>query len=400
MLERVSGAESRAEPAADCIARASELAPLIAAHSDRIERERKLSPEVLSALHDARLFRMLLPRSCDGEEVAPAVFMQVIEEIAKADASTAWCLAQGSGSSMAASYVGPKAAREFFGDPRAVLASGPAGPDAKAVVADGGYRVTGSWAFASGINHATVLAAHCNVAERDGTLRRGADGKPVERTVLAPIRSGTVSDVWHVVGLRGTGSNAYSFTDLFIPEEHTFSRESVENCREKGPLYRFTTYQLYGTGFAAIALGLARTSLEAFVKLAADKVPFRRMQVLRENAVIQSQVALCEARLNSSRAWLLQTLDALWETAARGENLPLKQRAELRLAATYAIHQAKDVIDTVYHAAGATAIFASNPFERRFRDMHTVIQQVQGQAGNFELVGQVLLGLPSQSKLI
>ena len=72
----------------------------------------------------------------------------------------------------------------------------------------------------------------------------------------------------------------------------------------------------------------------------------------------------------------------------------------LKLAGTYAVHQAKEVVDTVYHAAGATAIFESNPFERRFRDMHTVIQQVQGQFANFEMVGQVLLGLPSPSKLI
>ena len=89
-----------------------------------------------------------------------------------------------------------------------------------------------------------------------------------------------------------------------------------------------------------------------------------------------------------------------WATAVRGEALSLPQRAALKLAGTYAVHQAKDVVDTVYHAAGATAIFESNPFERRFRDVHTVIQQVQAQFANFEMVGQVLLGLPSPSKLI
>ncbi len=343
---------------------------------------------------------MLLPRSCGGEEVAPAVFMQAIEEIAKADASTAWCLAQGSGSSMAAAYLTPAAARTFFGDPRAVMASGPSGTTAKAVVAEGGYRVTGTWAFASGIRHATVLGAHCSVAEPDGTLRLGADGKPVERTVLAPKASGTVEDVWHVVGLKGTGSNTYSISDLFIPEDHTFNRESAENRRESGPLYRFSTYQLYGTGFAGIALGIGRAALDAFMALAVEKTPYRRMQVLRDNAVVQSQVALCEAKLNASRAYMLQTLNALWDTASQGENLTLQQRAALRLAAVHAIHQAKDVVDTVYHAAGATAIFESNPFERRFRDLHTVTQQIQGQLSNFELVGQVLLGLPSQTKLI
>jgi alkylation response protein AidB-like acyl-CoA dehydrogenase len=116
--------------------------------------------------------------------------------------------------------------------------------------------------------------------------------------------------------------------------------------------------------------------------------------------VIQSQVALAEAKLASSRSFLLQTLHETWTAALRGEALSLPQRAALKLAGTYAVHQAKDVIDTVYHAAGATAIFESNPFERRFRDVHTVIQQVQAQFANFEMVGQVLLGLPSPSKLI
>ena len=185
-----------------------------------------------------------------------------------------------------------------------------------------------------------------------------------------------------------------------MPNAYTFTRESAADRRETGPLYRFTTFHLYGTGFAAIGLGLARGSLDAFIALAATKVPKTKTFVLRDNAVIQSQVALAEAKLASSRSYLLQTLHETWATAERGEALSLPQRAALKLAGTYAVHQAKDVIDTVYHAAGATAIFESNPFERRFRDVHTVIQQVQAQFANFEMVGQVLLGLPSPSKLI
>jgi indole-3-acetate monooxygenase len=104
--------------------------------------------------------------------------------------------------------------------------------------------------------------------------------------------------------------------------------------------------------------------------------------------------------LRPRAAFLLQTLHETWATVLRDEALSLPQRAALKLAGTYAVHQAKDVIDAVYHAAGATAIFESNPFERRFRDVHTVIQQVQAQFANFEMVGQVLLGLPSPSKLI
>jgi alkylation response protein AidB-like acyl-CoA dehydrogenase len=397
MLERVSSGPSGT---AECIARARELAPLIAAQAARTEREREIAPEVLTALSDTRLFRMLLPKSCDGLEVEPATFMQAVEELAKADGSTAWCVVQACGCSMAAAYVEPQVAQEIFGDPRAVLAWGPIGPDVKAVAAAGGYRASGNWSFASGIKHAGWLGCHCPVLEADGTPRRAPDGKPAERTMLIPKASARINDIWHVIGLKGTGSDNYAIEDLFVPDLYTFTRESAADRRERGPLYRFTTFHLYGIGFAAIALGLARASLDAFVALAATKVPKTKTFVLRDNAVVQSQVALAEAKLASARAYLLAVLHETWAVAVRGEAISLAQRAALKLAGTYAVHLGKDVVDTVYHAAGATAIFEDNPFERRFRDVHTVIQQVQAQFANFEMVGQVLLGLPSQSKLI
>ena len=397
MLERLSTAQT---DASDCIARARELVPLIAAHAARIERQREIAPEVLTALHDAALFRMLIPKSCDGFEADPATFMQAIEELAKADGSTAWCVAQASGCSMASAYVAPDVAREIFGDARAVMAWGPVGPNAKAVAVEGGYRASGSWNFASGIKHAGWLGCHCPVVEPDGSPRLAPDGKPAERTMLIPKASARINDIWRVVGLKGTGSDNYAIDDLFVPEDYTFTRKSAADRREAGPLYRFTTFHLYGTGFAAIALGLARGSLDAFIELAATKIPKTKTFLLRDNAIVQSQVALAEAKLTSSRTFLLGILHETWDTAARGDSLSLPQRAMLKLAGTYAVHQAKDVVDTVYHAAGATAIFESNPFERRFRDVHTVIQQVQAQFANFEMVGQVLLGLPSPSKLI
>jgi alkylation response protein AidB-like acyl-CoA dehydrogenase len=397
MLERSPSAPGNI---GDCVARAKTLAPLIAAQAARMERERELAPEVLAALHAAQLCRMLLPRSCGGLEVDPLTFMQAIEELAKADGSTAWCVVQACGCSMSAAYVAPDVAREIFGDPRAVMAWGPIEASGKALAVEGGYRASGSWSFASGIKHAGWLGCHCPVLEPDGRPRLGPEGKPAERTMLIPKASAKVSDIWRVIGLNGTGSDMYAIDDLFVPDAYTFTRESPADRREQGPLYRFMTFHLYGTGFAAIALGLARAALDAFIVLAATKVPKTKTFVLRDNAVVQSQIALAEAKLASSRAYLLETLQECWDALVRGEALTLRQRAMLKLAGTYAVHQAKDVVDSAYHAAGATAIFEDNPFERRFRDVHTVIQQVQAQFANFEMVGQVLLGLPSPSKLI
>jgi alkylation response protein AidB-like acyl-CoA dehydrogenase len=393
-------AARRAKSAADAIERARKLRPTIEAAAAEVERQRELSPELLAELHAAKMFRLLLPRSVSGEELDPVTYLQVIEELAKADGSTAWCVAQASGCSISAAYLRPEVAREIFGAPDAVLAWGPSGPNANATRVEGGYRVSGTWMFASGSRHAQWLGGHSPVVDAQGAAVLGADGKPRERTVLFPKSSAKIADVWHVVGLKGTGSDTYSVADLFVPNAYSFTREAAEDRRESGALYRFTTFQLYGVGFAGVALGLGRACLDAFIELAGVKAPKAYARLLRENAVIQAQVALCEAKLESARAFLLQILCEMWESATRGEEFTMAQRAALRLAGTYAVHQAKDVVDTVYHAAGATAIFESNPFERRFRDVHTVIQQIQAQAANFELVGQLLLGMPSGSKLI
>src|SRR5262249_24372486 len=157
------------------------------------------------------------------------------------------------------------------------------------------------------------------------------------------------------------------------------------------PLYRFAGYEMFATGFSAIALGIGRATLDEFIDLAAHKVPMRATAVLRDNAVIQAQVGVSEAKLLSARALLTNTLVEGWEMGSGGPR-PARQQASLRLAATFAIHQARDVVDACYHAAGATAIFAGGAFERRFRDIHTITQQVQVHAAVFEQVGQMLLG--------
>src|SRR5262249_20866338 len=255
----------RAGAGDDYVERARRLAPQIEASADQIEQERRLAAPVLDALFEAGMFRLLLPRSLDGGEVDPATFARVIEEIAKADASTAWCMCQASGCSMSAAYLPPDVAAEVFGkDRRAVLAWGP-GPDSRAVAVDGGYRVTGTWSFASGCRHATWLGGHCPIYTGDGQPRRRADGRREERTMLFPAMSAELVDVWHVSGLRGTGSDAFTVTDLYVPHGYSVSRDDPAERRQPGPLYCFPAGSLYASGFAGVAMGLARAMLDAFV---------------------------------------------------------------------------------------------------------------------------------------
>ena len=380
------------------VARAEVLAPHIAAAADEIERERRLPAPLLAAIMDAGLFRLLLPRSLGGAEIDPPTFALVIEAVAKSDGSTAWCLCQNAVCAMVAAWLPVASAREMFDAPNAVLAWGP-GP-ARAVAVAGGYRVTGNWSFASGGRHATWLGAHCPVFEADGTPRLGPAGDPIERTILFPAAEAPMTDIWRVVGLRGTASDAYAVTDLFVPDASTLIRDDPATRRETGALYAMTTNTLYACGFACVALGLARSLLDAFVKLAREKIPRGYKTSLRDSAVVQSEIGASEARLRGARMYLMGTLDEIWEAVQHSNRLDLDQRIAIRLAATHAIHEAVHVADTAYRAAGASAIFDRNPFERRFRDIHAVAQQVQARRAHFETVGRHLLGVETDLQFV
>jgi alkylation response protein AidB-like acyl-CoA dehydrogenase len=372
---------------------------MIEAAGERIEQERRISPEVLAALHEAGLFRMLLPASLGGGAADFATFNQVIEAISASDASTGWCLAQAVASSHAAGFLDPKIALEVFG-PGSAVAWGPPAGLAKATVVDGGYTVTGRWRFASGSAHCPWMGGHSTVFERDGKPRLDGQGRPVNRTVLFRKEKATIHDIWHVVGLRGTQSNDYEVRDLFVPEPYSTWRDLPADRREDGPLYNIPLLTLYGIGFSGVALGLARASLDAFMTLAATKKPgggLGSTTVLRDNAVVQSRVAKATARLESARAFLHQMLREMWDASPTAGTFTLDQRARLRVAITSAMDQARRVVDFAYHAAGTTAIFNGSPFERRFRDIHTATAQGQAHLSNFEAAGQALFGVePSQ----
>ncbi|MGA8379930.1 MAG: acyl-CoA dehydrogenase family protein [Stellaceae bacterium] len=379
------------DQAIDYLARARAFAPTIAAAAGEIEERRELPEALRGALIERGFFRLLLPRSLGGAELPPALFVPVIEAVATADASTAWCLNQTAGCSMIAAYLEPAAAREIFGHPGGILAWGP-GPGEARVVA-GGYRVTASFSFASGSHEASWLGAHVPIVEADGTPRLDPDGSPVIRDMLFPKSRAEMTDIWHVIGLKGTGSDRYRVTDLFVPERHSVSRRDEGALRESGLLYRFGSLQLYSAGFAGVALGIARSTFDHFVALARDKTPRGARHTLRDNQIVQSQVAQAEARLGAARALLMGSLDEITAAVARSGYLTLDQRMAIRLASSFAIHQSMAVVDTIYHLAGASAIFAANPFERRFRDIHAVTQQLQGRQQHYETVGQFLLGL-------
>ena len=377
----------------DPVVRARDLGAEIAANADEVERTRRVPGALLGRLHDSRLFRMLLPRSVGGDETEPAVYVAAVEELARHDASIAWNVFVANSSALIAAFLEPAVYHAVFADPGSIVAWGP--PNAsRAQAVDGGYRLTGKWDFASGCRQARWMGAHCHVLEADGTLRLRF-GRPTVRTLLFPANEATLLDTWRTIGLCGTASDSYRVDDLFVPEAFSSTREDPALRRERGLLYAFTMQGLYAAGVAAVAFGIARAMLSEFIALASRKAP-RGLSRLADNAVVQADVARAEARLGSARAYLMETLTTIYAQADDVAPIELADRARVRLACTNAIHGAAEVVDFAYKAAGVDAIFPGSPFERRFRDMHTLSQQIQARGAHFEAVGQVLLGVPPE----
>lgn len=369
------------------VARALALHPLLRQEGDEVNRIRKLTPPIVAALKEGHFFRMLQPRFLGGMELKPSEFSRVTEALSAADASTAWVVCQGNGCAMTAAYLEPRVAGEMFGPVDGILAWGPPGAPFEAQRVDGGYCISGTWRFASGSQNATWLGAHMKIA-----------GSKEIRTMLFPKSSATMTDIWHTLGLRGTASNEYEIKDLFVPDERAIRRDDPRDRKEDGPLYRFTSGQLYSAGFAGVGLGIARGLIDAFLALPSNKVSRGAGKPMRENNVAQSQLAQSEARWHSARAFLHNTLDEVYDHVIHHGEMTERQAAMIRLASTWAIQQSREAVNTLFHCAGSMAVFEDQPFERRLRDMHTVAQQAQGRQLHFESVGQIMLGLPPDNQ--
>lgn len=369
---------------------ARRLAPLIRESATETDAQRELPRPLFEAMADAGLFRLGLPRTLGGAEMDLPGYLEVIEEIGRADASTGWVTNQVCIFATYAARMEPAAARAIWIDPpRSVVANTPLA-SAQATVVPGGYRVTGRQGFSTGCRHASWLAAHATVSE-DGRPRLD-EGQPEMRYLFVPRAQAELLDTWQVRGMRGTGTHHFAVHDVFVPEERTVKSVTAPLV-ERGPLYRLPRTLVFASGDAAVALGTARSCLAAFMELATTKTPRAMDALLRDQAMVQHDVGRAEARLRSGRAYLFEAVREIWDAVVGTGGVTLDQRANLRLATTHGIRLAVEVVDLVYNMAGATAAYESSLIQRHFQDVHVMSQHLQARLAHYELVGRHWLGL-------
>jgi alkylation response protein AidB-like acyl-CoA dehydrogenase len=385
-LNREAALEPRLrDDGADLLQAARQLEPLVRSLRDGFDKARQLPPELVDAIGRAGLFAMWLPRALGGPELPPLSFLEVIEELSRQDGSVGWCTVIPAGYGRLAGAMPRETAADIFGSGRTVLV-GTLNPAGKAVPVPGGYRVTGRWSYGSFIAHSQWVLGGCVVQDDPGAALR---------LCIFPRADVEVFDIWHVGGLRATGSNDYQVTDVFVPEEMAvpipgFSPVPVQ----PGALYAVPMLATFVSCIAIVELGIARAAIEALMEIASAKTPTGSDSVLREKPSVQADLARAEALVRSGRAFLFDALGACWDDALAGRPITLRRRALVRLAACQASQNAVQAVDLMYACGGGTALFEGNRLERCFRDVHAGAQHFAvATLSNLEPVGRVLFGL-------
>lgn len=394
---------------------ARRLAELVAANADAVNEQRQIPTAVANAIADAGFFRLLMPRALGGAQLDHPAFLRIVRIFAEADGSVGWSINQNNVFATNSTRMNDRTRAEIYDNPRAVITNGPPTAQSKAVAVDGGYLLSGRWNFSSGSDHATWIAALTPIyrsdADADAARQAAAakaptdGGEPADATsavgvsrdemriLLMPKSDVRMIDNWQVNGLRGTASLGFVADSLFVPAHRTYNPAAAP--REEGGVYRIPTSLLFASGFATVALGVARAALDAAIELANRKVPGNSptQTLLRDWSTTQRQIGEAEAIWNSARAFLTESATAVWESAAAGKPLTMDERIRMRLASTFANRKAADVVDIAYTLCGSSAIFETNPVQRRFQDVHVINQQVQGRLTHYDTAGRYFLGM-------
>jgi len=381
--------------AIDTRAAATAFAPELRERAEEVEAERKLPSDISKRFAEAGLYRMCVPEKYGGLEQAPAITMETIEVLARADAAPAWVTFIGATSGTLLALLPEATSREIMATPETMLA-GVFAPRGKAVVVDGGFKVEGQWQWGSGTQNADWILAGCQVI-RDGEVELLRNGTPRSRMMIVPASDVEFIDTWHVSGLSGTGSTDFALRDVFVPTERAAGL-GIDGPLER-PLYLFPQFGLLAMGIAAVAMGLARAAIDELVDIAGGKKPSGSARPLAARPAAQTDVAQAEASLRSARAFYYDAIGTAWEEALQGA-LSTDSRRDIRLATTHAVRASASAVDRMYHLAGGTSVYRTSPLQRIFRDVHVATQHMMVGPSTYELTGRLYLGLETDVAML
>ncbi len=363
------------------------VADVLAANRDKSEADRTLAPESVEALRQAGLLKLKSPRAVGGAEAHPVVQMDVIEAVAMIDPAASWCMLISSAvTGMALARSSDEAVEEFLADgwPSMVGSLRPGGTAKKV---DGGYRVSGRWAWGSGAPHANWFSVPVMCE----------DPAPLVQAVV-PASEVTIVDNWHVMGMKGTGSNDYELNDVFVPD-HRVNDIVRGPVRRGGALYRMGSPGYVVNEHGCFAYAIGRLALKTMTETAIEKKRgYMGGQSIADREIFQRAIGEGTVRMNACHLMMADAVERLFAEAETGE-LSAAIRAESRAAAVWCTDEALDVVTTLHRYAGGSAVMLDNIMQRCVRDLYTVQSHLVVSDSAYEIYGQLLLGLSDDAPL-
>jgi 3-hydroxy-9,10-secoandrosta-1,3,5(10)-triene-9,17-dione monooxygenase len=364
------------DPAA-LIGRARALAPTLAARARHCEERRSLPPDTVEELRRAGVFRTLQPARFGGFELSLSTLIDVVAEIGRACGSTAWCAALGALHNRLAGLFDERAQREVFGDAGdAQLAvvfstSGSATP-AECSASGGGFRVSGSWSYASGCDYAGWIAVTAPV------VRTPPPPLPDVRCFLLPRADVRIDDDWFVAGLCGTGSKTVVVADAFVPAHRALSYLDIARGATPGaavnsaPLFRLPLIPSLNLAAAGAAIGIARGAADAFREQQRARRASGRDGHEARGPAGSTPVGLALAAADAAALLVRRDADDMTARIAAGERLGPSPRTRYLLDGAFAVASVTEAVDRLLAAGGAGALRDSSPLQRAFRDLHAM----------------------------
>jgi alkylation response protein AidB-like acyl-CoA dehydrogenase len=372
----------------DLLAAARGFQTELRARAAEIESGRQLPADIAQRFAEAGFYRACVPEAYGGLEVDPLTLSTLIETIAHADGSAAWCVMIGATTGLLGAYMPATTARDLFADQNLIL-SGVYAPRGKAVEEGDHYIVNGRWQWGSGSPNAKWIGGGSMIMQ-GGQPQTTPSGIPISRMMLVPIKDTELAGNWDVSGLCGTGSQDFAFKNVRVPK--AMSVGLITDKPLARPLYAFPAFGILSMGISSAMLGLARAAITDLIALAGGKTPEGHRKPLAARARTQEDVAEAEAQLRSARAYFRESISAAWDEAKKGGKLSVDARRDVRLASTHAAHASVRVVDLMYNLGGGTSVYKTSPLQRIFRDVHVASQHMMIAPPTMELAGKLLLG--------
>ena len=380
-------------PYSEWLETAEAVGPTLREHAEENERLRRLAPAVVDTLHAHNLFSIFSPTEVGGANIGPDGHLETTAALTAHDGATGWCVMIGAHeSAWLGSRLSEAGLARAFGASRWPVTAGQPFPGGEAQPVEGGWRISGRWGWGSGIHHADWVIAQAVLV--DPSNGEDAKSSPPELiTVAAPREQVVVEDTWHVLGMRGTGSNHYRLEDEFIAESLRLQSFEAPPLRGDGwvarPTLTFLCPAAYGIG-----LGLAERAVEEVTEIAASRVRLGARAPLAEREIFQRELGELVAATRAIRGHGLQLFRELADAPVRDVSDAVRMDDTARSAAAWATRTAESIIRTAHRAAGGDAVFLDHPLQRLLRDIQTASQHVVVSDNVFQRLGRHTLGLP------